>query len=203
MCTTIEGVIQMNYKKILFGCLLATILAVPVIKSYGFIGIGIGPVGIGAGYNPGYYDGYYYNGYSYPRSYYAYPGNYYGSPRQYYGSPRYQYPVNEGYYQHPQEAVAMAMPSDIQGMVTYVATAMKVVMGTDPEMIQDAMKQKDLMQHEGVVMRLGHRFDKEYHVYLSMFQSNDPNLSAQENKLKSVFDSFKAQYESFVNESKQ
>lgn len=179
----------MNYKKILFGGLLASVLVVPAIKSYGFFGIEVGPVGVGAGYNPGYYDGYYYN-----NGYYNYPRNYYGSPRQYY-----RYPANEVNY--PQQA--MAVPSDIQDMQTYVANAMSVAMDTDLEMIQDVMKQKDLMQHEGVVMRLGYRFQKEYHMYLNMFRRNDPNLPAQEDKLKTVFDSFKAQYESFINESKR
>lgn len=191
----------MNYKKILFGGLLAAALVVPFIKSYSFIGIGIGPFGIGAGYNPGYYNGYYYDGYYYPRDYYYYPRHhYYSYPGYYYGNPRYyyQHPVEETYY--PQQA--MTMPSDIQEMQSYVSNAMNTVMTTDIEMISDVKKQKDLMQHEGVVMRLGNRFNKEYQMYLNMFRSNNPNLSAQADKLRNAYNSFKMQYENFMNEVK-
>jgi len=206
----------MSYKKIIYGCLLAVLLIGPILQNVearryyggyghgwgwhhrGFFGLGVGPWY----YNryPYYSNPYYYNPYYNP---YYYGQNYY---RPYYRRavyyPTYQtYGTGTMYSQQPMTtpSTMSTVPSDIQAMRPYQLNAMITIRYVDLSKISDANKQRALMQQRDAVMGLGNQFDAEYRKYENMLQSNDVGLSTQEGALRSIFESFKAQYENFVN----
>lgn len=193
----------------------------------GFFGFGVGPLYYNGynypyysypNYNPYYYNPYYYNyPYYYNRHYYRphyYNRYYYGRPL-FYNRPAY-YPTYRTYntarpvyYQQPVTELPTTMPivpsetstvpSDIQGMRPYQMNAMITIRYVDLSKISDANKQRGLMQQRDAVTGLGNQFDAEYRKYEDMLQRNDAGLPNQEGTLRSIFESFKAQYENFVN----
>lgn len=130
--------------------------------------------------------------------------NYY--PARGYTNPNPVYKVQPGYYTHyPTDRTtlyqqAIVPSSDIQSMKAQVDDAMNATDNTDVSMVTNEKKQRQLFNHEDVIRRLGNSFNEAYRKYIDMLQRNDPMLREQEEAIRKLFMSFKAQYESFMRE---
>lgn len=109
----------------------------------------------------------------------------------YYGDSYYE-ENPEDYSEVAQESETCVEPGEIDSMRSYVSNAMGDV--------KSASVRKGLIGTNNTVRDLGNQFNSEYNIYLKMVQSNDPNVSSQECKLKDIFQKFQSVYGGSVSQ---